>query len=216
MADEFDTDKGVKDDYIGTILEAYFQAGDNGDTSLVLKKLAEDGDEVEDRYRCGNEWASFDGGETIEHATKQKINASSQLALLVEKAMACGAEAAIRERSGGMGQRTAKLWPQLKFHWSVVSSPYSFKDRETGEPISGTSYKSYPDEYLGIDESTGESPGVDKSDEAPAEVIAKLSVLAKTKTYSEWVDAALLIDYVRDNMVTALSNESFYTQLKES
>jgi hypothetical protein len=227
MADEFDTDKGVKDNYDGLITEAYFQAGDNNETNLVLKKYADDGDEVEDYYRIGTDWASFDGGETIEHPTKTKIRADSQIAILVERAMACGAEAVIRSRSsanGSKGQRTAKLWPGLKFHWDVVEKPYKFKNRQ-GDDVEGTSYKSYPSKFLGEGElpeggvdssssgslSTGQSTG---EPQVPADIMARLKILANAKPFAEWVDEALTIDYVRDNMLSALGDESFYTSLK--
>lgn len=223
MADEFDTDKGVKDNYDGLIVEAYFQAGDNNETNLVLKKFADDGDEVEDYYRIGTDWASFDGGETIEHPTKTKIRADSQIAVLVERAMACGAEAVIRQRSsanGSKGQRTAKLWPGLKFHWDVVEKPYDFKNR-AGEQVTGMSYKSYPTAFLGEGElpeggvSTGESTGSSSgSPQPPADIMARLKVLAQAKPFAEWVDEALTIDYVRDNMLSALGDESFYNSLK--
>lgn len=227
MADEFDTDKGVKDDYDGLVTDAYFQAGDNSETNLVLKKLADDGDEVEDYYRVGADWASFDGGETVEHPTKTKIRADSQIAILVERAMALkGAEAVIRARSsanGSKGQRTAKLWPGLKFHWTVFEKPYKFKNR-AGEDVEGTSFKSYPSAFLGegaLPEggvstrqesmSTGSATG---SPQVPADTMARLKVLAQSKPFAEWVDEALTIDWVRDNLLSALGDESFYNSLK--
>jgi len=219
MADEFDTDKGMKEDYDGTIREAYFQAADFG-TSLILMINADDGVEVESRYSVGTDWASFDGGETVEHPSKQKIRADSQLATLVDRAMMAGAESVIRERSEGHGQKTAKLWPGLKFHWQTFGKPYSVKDRETGEEKSGTSFKSYPTAFLGVHEvavseageqSTGVSTG---NEQVPDDIIVRLKVLAAAKPFPEWVDEALTIDYVRENMLAALSDEGFYNSLK--
>jgi hypothetical protein len=223
--DEFDTDKGVKDDYDGVITEAYFQAGDQGDTNLVLKKLAEDGDEVEDFYRVGTDWASFDGGETIEHPSKSKIRADSQLATLVEKAMEAGANDVIRERSaanGSRGQRTARLWPGLRFHWDVDAKPYNFKDRKTGEDVVGTSYKSYPTKFLGVaedaDSGSGSGSGAPVAapaqEQMPPDIMARLKVLAQSKPFAEWVDEALTMDWVRENLLSALSDESFYNNLR--
>jgi hypothetical protein len=220
--DEFDTDKGVKDDYDGIIVEAYFQAGEQGDTNLVLKKAADDGDVVEDRYRIGQDWASFDGGETVEHPSRSKIRSDSQLAILVERAMGSGAEDVIRERSianGRKGQRTAALWPGLRFHWDVEAKPYSFTSQRTGEEVSGTSYKSYPSKFLGVEEIV-DSPVDNGSGETvqqapmPPDIMARLKVLAQSKTFAEWVDEALTIDWVRDNLLSALSDESFYNSLK--
>jgi len=137
----------------------------------------------------------------------------------VEKAMLAGAESQIRERAQGHGQKTAKLWPGLKFHWQTFGKPYSVKDRDTGEEKSGTSYKSYPTKFLGEHEvpevvhsaSTESSSG---NEQAPDEIIARLKVLAQAKPFAEWVDEALTIDYVRDNMLAALGDESFYNSLK--
>ena len=233
MADEFDTDKGVKDDFDGVVKDAFFQVGEQGDTNLVLVKVADDGDEVEDRYRIGTDWASFDGGETVEHPSKTKIRADSQVAILVERAMMSGAEDEIRQRSaenGGKGQRTSKLWPGLRFHWDVDAKPYKFKNRE-GEEVEGTSYKSYPSKYLGVGEiptgdgsgsasgsstvSTGQSTGSGSGDpQMPADIMARLKVLAQSKSFPEWVDEALTIDWVRDNMLSALGDESYYNSLK--
>lgn len=224
MSDEFDTDKGVKDDYDGDVLEAYFKTGDNGDLSLVLKKRADDGEEVEDMYRVGTDWASFDGGDTCEHPTKTKVRADSQLAILFDHAFKAGAEQVIRERSEGKGQRTAKVWPGLRFHWDVEEKPYEFTDRKTGETVKGVSYKSYPTKYLGLStESTGSStPAAESSassngydtSKVSAETLAKMKVLAQSKPYAEWVDECLTIDEARDNLLQALGDEGFYNSLK--
>lgn len=224
MADEFDTDKGVKDDYVGTITDAFFKGSEQNpdDVNLVLVKKAEDGDEPEDYYRVGQEWASFDGGETVEHATKSKVRADSQLAILTERAMECGAEEIIRQRSAendSKGYKTSKLWPGLTFHWTVVEKHVKFTNQRTGEDVDRVVFKSYPDKFIGVDDvSTGPSTGVDKSDESvviPPEEYAKLKVLAQSKTFAEWVDEALTIDWVRENMLKALSDESLYDQLRK-
>lgn len=218
MADEFDTDKGIRDDYDGTVKDAFFQAGDQGRTNLVLMVMADDGEEVEARYAVGTDWASFDGGVTVEHPQKSKIRADSQLATLVDRAMMSGAEAVIRQRSaenGGFGQRTAKLWPGLKFHWDVEAKPYNFKNQETGEQVEGTSFKSYPTKFFGEAAIAESAPAsAPSAPQVPADILARLKVLAQAKPFSEWVDEALTIDYVRDNMLNALSDEGYYNSLK--
>jgi hypothetical protein len=226
VPDEFDTDKGVKGDYAGTITDSAFVSNDQGRVELVLTVTDDDsGEKVENRYAVGQDWASFDGGLTVEHPTKVKVRDDSQLNTLVKAAMACGpdVEAMIRERSaanGLKGQKTAALWPGTDWYWEIVEKPYSFKDRETGDIQSGTSYKVYPTKYLGLKEvSTESSPSVDNAP-IPAEVEAKLKVLAHAHSYVDWVDEVIALpgsvgDYVRGNMSAAISNESFYNQLKE-
>jgi hypothetical protein len=221
--DEFDTDKGVKDDYDGVIVDAHFSASQQGDINLVLKKKADDGDEVEDFYRVGTDWASFDGGETVEHPSKSKVRADSQLAVLVDRAMLSGAEAVIRDRSaenGRKGQRTARLWPGLKFHWDVEEKPYEFKSQRTGEDVKGVSFKSYPTRFLGVEEvvhsgDNSEDKSAPSQAQMPPDIMARLKVLAQAKSFAEWVDEALTIDWVRENLLSALSDESFYNSLKE-
>jgi hypothetical protein len=223
VADEFDTDKGVKDDYVGEITDAFFKGSEQNpdDISLVLVKKAEDGDEPEDYYRVGTDWASFDGGETVEHPSKSKVRADAQIAVLTERAMAAGADEIIRQRSaenGSKGYRTAKLWPGLIFHWTVETKHVNFTNQQTGEKVERDVFKSYPDKFLGVANETQTSPqGVDNSanEEAPPEVIAKLKILAQSLSYADWVDEALTIEYARANMTAALSNESFYNSLKE-
>ena len=225
MSDEFDFDRGVKDDYVGTIVDAYFKASEAqpDDLNLVLKKAADDGDVVEDFYRVGTDWASFDGGETVEHPTKQRLRADSQVATLVTAAMECGGETIMRERSsmaGSLGPRTAKLWPGLKFHWRVVEREINFTNSRTGEKVERTIFKSYPDAFVGVedivDDGEGEAAAGGASAEAmPPEVGAKLKILAQSKNFADWVDEALTIDWVRDNMLSALSDEGFYNSLKE-
>lgn len=224
MADEFDFDKGVKDDYVGTVVDAFFKASEQNpdDINLVLKKAADDGDVVEDFYRVGTDWASFDGGETVEHPTKSRLRADSQVATLVTMAMECGAETVMRERSsaaGSLGPRTAALWPGLKFHWRVVEKDINFTNQKTGEKVERTMFKSYPDTFVGVEDivdgSDENGSVVSPSTEIPPEVAAKLRILATSKNFADWVDEALTIDWVRDNLLSALSDESYYNSLKE-
>lgn len=232
--DEFTYDKGIKDDYDGVILDAWFGVPEGGGdrVNLMLKKLADDGEEVEDRYPVGADWASFDGGKTVEHPTKGRLRNDSGVAELMTRAFDAGAEDVIRERSAAnehLGPKSSQVWPGLKFHWEVVSKPYSFKDQKTGEMIEGTSNRSYPTKYLGLSDatatsSTASSTGGDNSAASTADPLAsvdaaiatKLKILAQTKPYIEWVDEALALQEVRDSdtLMSALSDEGFYNKLK--
>jgi hypothetical protein len=218
MPDDFDTDPGIKDNYVGTIIDASFQPGERG-TSLQLRTLAEDGAEVVSFYSIGADWQSYDGGETIEHATKEKVRADSQLATLVDRAMKCGAEKEIRARSdanGKLAQKTSKLWPGLTFHWIVVGKPYDFKDRETGEQVTGTTLRQYPDEFIGVGDipATNSDTTTEAAPKPPDEILAMLTENANSMSYQEWLDAGLQNDWVRSNMLSALSDEGYYNSLK--
>lgn len=238
--DEFTYDKGLKDDYEGVITDAWFGVPENaqGRVHLYLKKLADDGEEVEDRYPVGTDWASFDGGKTVEHPSKTKLRDDSGAATLTTKAFECGAEDVLRERSAALdhsGPKAAALWPGLKFHWYVDEKPYKVKDRETGEMSEGVSRRSYPDRFVGVvdgavggsasgaNPSTTSSTGGDNStasadplDGVDPAIAAKLKILAQTKPYSDWVDECLALTEVRDNaiLLSALGDEGFYNKLK--
>jgi len=223
MADEFDFDPGIKDDYIGTIREAHFEKGDNG-TSLVLEINAEDGAEVRQFYRCGPDWDTYDGGETIEHPSKTSPNANTQLAEFTKKAMKSGAEATIRERSkalNSLGPKTSQLWAGLTFHWSVETKHVSFTN-SAGELIERDTARAFPDEFIGVDEtapisasSTSSSTPVDDGSAMPETVRAQLTTLANEHDFDSFVNHAIEIEWVRSNILAELSDEGLYNTLKE-
>ena len=219
MADEFDTDTGVRGDYDGTITGSIFQLSERGDLQLALTVKPDDGsgDEL-NLYRVGTDFATFDGGVTAEHSTKSKVRADSQIATLWDHGFACGAEAVLRERSIGLGQRDSRPWLGLRFHWDVVGKPFDITDRATGEKSVGTSYKAFPSKYLGesgdVQTSPQSSTGGDSAVDVSAETMAKIKVLAQSKTFTEWVDECLTIDEVRDKLLSKLSDEDFYNSLK--
>lgn len=181
MADEYDpfkTDSPFKDDYDGEIVEAWFGIAENyGDNLLAfLKVVADDGEEVENRYGMGGGWNSFDQGETVEHekATpdnpKHFINTTAY-AQLMAAAMESGAEDELRRRSrdelNNMGPRAAALWKGLKFHWEVKTETGTRKDRTTGEQVPWTSNRVLPTKFLGVAGSATASPVSQTAQAAP-------------------------------------------------
>jgi hypothetical protein len=94
----------------------------------------------------------------------------------------------------------------------------NFTNQRTGEKVERTIFKSYPDSFLGVEEiidagdENGEASG--EQEPVPPEVEAKLKILAQSKSFADWVDEALTIDYVRDKMLSVLSDESYYNSLK--
>jgi hypothetical protein len=100
-----------------------------------------------------------------------------------------------------------------------VEKDINFTNQKTGEKVERTMFKSYPDSFIGVEdivdaEDENGTPATTSS-EVPPEVAAKLKILAQSKNFADWVDEALTIDWVRDNMLSALSDEGYYNSLKE-
>jgi hypothetical protein len=219
--DEFDTDKGLKDDFDGVIQSAMFAPGEYG-TTLTLNLLAEDGDEIDAMYRVGPDWATFDGGQTIEHPSKKvKLNSRSQASVLVRAAMDAGAEKVIRERSAAndkIGPRGTVIWPGLKFHWGVVENSYDLPDPTPEDPKhmrTVTSAKQYPTEFLGEVEVSDVSTTSSTGGDIPESTMTTLTELAQKFPFKSWVDECLKLDECHDTVVVMkLSDESFYDSLR--
>lgn len=235
MADEFDPfqqDTGFKDDYDGEVIDAWFGKTERGpDTLLFLKVRADDGEEVENRYGCGSDWVTFDGGKTIEHPSKKFLNNRAKYAVLVQRAFACeGGKAAVlgrnEELDSELGPRAAALWVGSRWHWEVEQEDFTIKDRESGENVKVTSTSVVPTAFLGYGEgggsvkaSTSEAvaeSGSSPLDEMSPETQTKIKVLAASHEYPAWVDKMMEIDEVMGNsgMISALADQGFYNGLK--
>lgn len=217
MPDEFDWETGLFSG-IGTVAEEWFAVGEGGgNTNLYLKLVGPDGEEGEPRYGTGSDWASFDGGETVEHPQggekNRRYHQNTAIAQLFRAAFEAGAEEVLRKRSanlGGKGPSTAKLWHGLRFRWEVKTERISMKDRQTGEQIERDISRVLPVEFLGegdapvipIQGQSQDQPEAAQTQPAAApaqdngdplsglsvEDTAKAKVLAKTLPYHEWVD----------------------------
>lgn len=141
--DEFRTSTGLKDDYDGTVTDAYFGKDQRGgDRNLLfLKVSATDGDEVELRYSTGNGWVSYDGGRTVEHPTEKWFNNRTAIAELMKAAMMIPeAQVELGRRShqelDRRGPKDAKLWVGLGFHWEVKTETMNVPERDAlGQPV---------------------------------------------------------------------------------
>lgn len=173
------------------IVESYFTKPtdyNRGQTlCLMLKKVyEEDGEEVIDRYSCGNEFDSYDDGETAEHPKdtdrkKHPFNVNSAIQELVNRTFALGrevdhtvpnaqfpegrpvteVEVMMRERSnalGGLGSRHASIWKGLKLDWKTFTETKPIRDKETGKTEERTWNRSMPVAFLGVFEVT-DTPG---------------------------------------------------------
>lgn len=160
--DPFKGDTGLKENYDGTIVDAWFGTDSNyndGNTLLAYMKVAaDDGEEVELRYPCGPDWGSFDGGETAEHPRGESKGFSTNVAYyqFFAEALNVGADEELRGRSkgvgGGKGPRAAVIWKGLRFHFDLHRETKKFKDRTSGEMVEREVVRTLPTAFLGTGE----------------------------------------------------------------
>lgn len=222
--DLWGTDSGLFSDYEGTVVDAWFSIDtniNNSPTFLFLKMQTDNETHPEwtERYNCGPDWHSVDGGETVTHPTKQKFNRNSQAGKLVDKAVELvGADI----RSWG-SPLTAKTWLGSRWHMEAVAS--SGKRRDTGEEWS--TVRNYPSHFLGKGEAEGEKgvgaasvPTTSTDDNnltVDPPIMAMMRKLAgEGLTHKEWMDKVLEVDGVLDNdqLIRTLPNPSFYESMK--
>lgn len=234
MSDQFDpfqTSSGLKDDYDGVIVDAWFakDASAKGDLASRLQWFVviqpDDQEAVEEvRYPCGNEWETYDGGGTADHpkGDRQLFNKATKYGRFVTAAMNSGAEDQIRARFAEDGQtpRHAQWLTGYKFHFARENEDKSFKN-EQGETVQYTDTTLLPRKFLGFDAdiaSTDQEPKqVDVMDSVSDETANSIRTAAHDMDYSAWVDHCLELTGVRQSakLVTALGRpESLYDRLK--
>jgi len=221
MADDWTTDTGLVSDYEGTITEAWFGPNpQNPENTMLFLQMETDSEEqpvITERYNCGPDWTSTDGGKSVTHPNKDKFNRNSQVGILVDRVAALAGE----EMRGRGSARQASTWVGTR--WFMEASTRSGKRRDTGEEW--TSTKNYPSKFLGV--ATGEgsaSVGDGASGTFDAllssldgAAIAKIEVYANTLTFEEWVDKVMEVDGVlaNDKLVAALvDRDGLYQHLK--
>lgn len=260
--DPWSTETGLVSDYEGTVVDAWFGTDPKvggGLTLIAHWKLATDSPEnpeVEERWTCGPDWASYDGGETAEHpkGPDKRFNKNSQYGHLIDKIVDLGAGGTLAERGT---PRTAKVFVGTKWYMEAEVKPYSFKDKDDPTKIiSGESSRNYPTKFLGVGDVTvpatqSPSPTAGATPSAPSTVVptaeataspspapapaaapvasgdpfslldptvaAQAKLLAKAKSYSDWVDAMLELPGVAENndLVMQLAEEGgLYASLR--
>lgn len=138
--DEFKTTTGLKDDYDGTIVDAFFGKPQSGGDNLMafLKVTADDGDEVELRYGLGADWESYDAGKTVEHPRDKYFNNRTAWAKFFTTAMKVGAKDEIGRRREGLefrGPKDSRLFLGMRFHFNVETEHMTLPQRdELGQP----------------------------------------------------------------------------------
>lgn len=231
--DPWGGDSGLLTDYEGVITDAWFGTDpkyNNGETVLLMLKLETDSPEQrehEERYACGPDWKTFDGGETVEHpkGPQKRFNKASQVQKFVEAAIACDGAAEVLRGRGT--PKEAKLWIGTKWFFEATEASGTLAD---GSKFS--SVKNYPTKFLGAEgdirtageadvEASSDRPSGPGSEGGPLAglseaQVTQVKVLAKTLPYSDWVEKVMEIEGVlsHDEFVAALVQETFYEGLK--
>lgn len=163
------TTSGLLDGQEGLIEEAWWATSvDVQDGKVLLlhfKVLAEDGEEHELKYTCGDGWESVDGGKTA-HDEKgnagrlfhKRSNVGLLIDLLVGDEDKPGPKVMPKEIKGlGLADLLskrgeayeAKTYEGLRFFWEALELDYGI-NRETKEPM--VTEKTFPTKFLGIGE----------------------------------------------------------------
>lgn len=208
---EWETPSGRLTDYEGTVMDAAFNLDQYGKLRLELKMATDNPDVPEwtERFGCGADWKSLDGGNTAEHPNRATFLASSGYGKFINsvKELIAGDKGGDPELVGlamaevlGDSPRVAGVWVGTK--WYFEEKTDNFTDRATNT----TTQYSYnvPVKYLGKDDELNGSGSNDRQANANApqgsvDVLsfltpdnqAKARSMAATMDYSQWSDEML-------------------------
>lgn len=218
----YEGESGLLTDYVGVIIDSWFQANDRfGGMQLCLKQTTDNEltPEFTEMINCGKQWQTMDGGLTVESSEgKTKFHNNSRIQEFVGTAIKLGAGPVLMER--GPAQE-ASVWLGLSFKWGEVKKEYTVTDEATGQPKSGVSSYNMPVEFLGVSEVDG-GTAAGGNGAVPAEpsesVIASLdptlveelrAARLSSTTHHEFVDKAVSLTGVAGNttLVGAIADE---------
>lgn len=218
----WDTEGGFAREYSGTVEEAWFGTDArntfNPDALFIMWRIKLD-DPLEfpglhdgyttERFSCGSDWATEDGGETAVHPQEgKKFHQSSNYGKIINRAVK---EWGLLPELQKRGDPTvASVWNGLRFQFGP--EPWKYEDR-SGE-------RTMPIAYLGASDSGSNNAKSNfdlSSLQVPADHLAALKDAAATAgTHGAFVNNVLgLPEEVRTSTVmTALADEGLYHALK--
>lgn len=225
--DLWGTESGLFSDYQGKVVDCWFgndsKVG-NGQVLILFLKMQTDvpeHPEWTERYTCGPDWQTVDGGKTAVHPTKKKFNSNAQAGIFVDKALQVGAGGELKAR--GLPPTDAGAWLGTSWYMEAVE--------RTGKLQDGTDFKSvrnYPSKFLGIDgnmvmagtprqESTAVEHGSGLLGGLDDVAVAQMKTWAKSLSHPEWLDSVMELDGVTANeeLVIALTDpDGLYMEMK--
>jgi len=238
-ADSYELSAGLRDDTIATIQFATFRtdAGyNNGNTLLLVLTLTDENNEVFDQMlSIGADWISSDGGQTVQHAGgKTKFNRGSNYGKWLAACAELPELQAHLENTGPASD--SHIWDGVKIHLAAHEETYTIQ----GE--TKTASRLLPDQFLGVEKTTGTSPSLTpptvqptipavqltpqqilanaKSSSSPSAGAfhSQLTELAKSSdTHQDFLQRALAVDGVLadDDLVARLMDENdFYKSVR--
>lgn len=131
---DWQTDSGLFSDYTGTVTDAWFQTDPNVGDGKVFQLYLEMGDldvpapdgkgEWIERFSCGPDWMSNDGGKTVSHPSKNLFNKNSQVGRLVDRLV----ELADVEQLGTRGsEKSGGTYLGMRMHMEGVTTKGTFR-----------------------------------------------------------------------------------------
>jgi hypothetical protein len=227
--ESYETESGLLSDYVGEVTDAWFGTGEKfGNTQLFLKQTTDSTStpEITEKLTTGNQWASYDGGKTVENTEypdKVKFNKNSRMGQFIDRLGQLGAFDVMMERGP---TQAAATYIGLRLRWESVSKEYTMDDPDNpGKKKSGTSNYNLPVEFLGVADGTPTtitSSPTSSSSREPTGTPSILSTLsddlvqqlaaarADSATHHEFVDKAMTLTGVRENVsvIQALADEN--------
>jgi len=140
--DIFEPDRGLKDDYDGTIDSALFIQNEDASWACQIVVKADDGEDPQPYVLSlgpKSGFSSVDGGEVVSGPKPEtKINENTAYWKFLKRCMTAGAGEEMRKRSDtlyeGRGPLHAHFWDGLRFHFDVIIDKSArTKDEETGK-----------------------------------------------------------------------------------
>jgi hypothetical protein len=217
------TTSGFRSDYELTVTNSYWTppTDKNPNWQMIWDGVDEDGEEVEAGFRAGAgaKWASFDGGETLDHedgnATKNGKPRQFHQNSGVGKLITTFVEQVDEETLATLETpRDARVW--IGSTWYMEEVDASFENRATKEKVNRTAV--VPTKLIafggatpeGVVGNSGDNQGFDP------QVVAKLRDIAlASEDHAAFMNAALALPEVPadDKLVIEVSKEEFFQKL---
>lgn len=166
--DLWELDSGLREGVMTVVSASFsFTAGYNNGNTMLLTLIGYDeaGEEMSAKYSCGGDWDTPDGGRTITHPSKSKINKNSAYGHFLDYAMKLPELLALLKQRGT--PRTAAIWHTLILDLENVE--FSYGKNKTGEQIP-SSVRLMPVAFKGVASGNGPAP-------APAQNIPQMQTV---------------------------------------
>lgn len=156
LPDIWKLDSGLRDAATVTVVNPYFGYTANYQDGKVLRFnlgcIDEETEPLTIKMSVGSDWSSPDGGKTITHPTKSRINNSSIYGRFIQYAIEIDDLAHYLVDRGLQGPLSAEIWLNVKMR--LESKEFQF-----GKPGPDNPPRSYlmPVEFLGIDTGSGQT-----------------------------------------------------------